>query len=116
MDDLLNCPFCNGNLPYIGSQANSVGEEYYFVACTKCPAVGPTNIDRADAIRAWNTRPIYDILSGCIEDARSVINTGVELMTLDQLGNWSGVRSWIEQAPYSPEDILSTSRKANDES
>ena len=35
-----------------------------------------------------------------IADARTVIERGVEIMTTEQAGQWTGVRSWLEQAPY----------------
>jgi hypothetical protein len=31
-----------------------------------------------------------------IADAETVIQRGVELMTVDQLGQWAGVRTWLE--------------------
>lgn len=34
-----------------------------------------------------------------IREARSLINRAVELMTPDQLGRWSGVRTWLEFPP-----------------
>ena len=39
-------------------------------------------------------------LLATIADARTVIERGVELMSTEQLNEWSGVRSWLEQAPY----------------
>jgi hypothetical protein len=31
-----------------------------------------------------------------LEDARDIINHGVELMPLEQLSKWEGVRAWLE--------------------
>ena len=33
-----------------------------------------------------------------VEAARDVINRAVDLMTSEQLGQWTGVRSWLEQS------------------
>jgi hypothetical protein len=33
-----------------------------------------------------------------LQDARDIINHGVELMPLEQLGQWEGVRAWLELA------------------
>jgi hypothetical protein len=35
-----------------------------------------------------------------LEDARDIINHGVKLMPLDQLGKWEGVRAWLELSRY----------------
>ena len=36
-------------------------------------------------------------LEADLADARAIINRGVELMTPDQVGQWEGVRAWLEQ-------------------
>jgi len=36
----------------------------------------------------------------CIADARAIIERGVELMTVEQIGEWAGVRLWLSQSPY----------------
>lgn len=35
-------------------------------------------------------------LGDMVEDARLVIERGVDLMTHEQLGHWEGVRTWLE--------------------
>jgi hypothetical protein len=41
-------------------------------------------------------------------EAAAVIARGVELMTHDQVGRWTGVRAWLEQV--TPESIIDRTR------
>jgi hypothetical protein len=51
-----------------------------------------THIDcRIAKLEKENAKLLVDL-----EDARDIINHGVELMPLDQLGKWEGVRAWLE--------------------
>ena len=43
-------------------------------------------------------------LRGYIADARIVIDRGIDLMSNEQLGQWSGVRTWLESAPEAADD------------
>lgn len=50
---LLPCPFCGGT-PHASEGLN----DYEFMTtCWDCDFDGPTRTSRADAIKAWNTRP-----------------------------------------------------------
>jgi len=101
MSELKPCPYC-GKPGKIDCNDDT---GWWYGYCDMCSYDGPSDLGRSGAIKAWNTRPIEDALRACIEDARDVIGRGVDLMTSDQLGQWAGVRSWLEMAPYTPEMV-----------
>jgi hypothetical protein len=37
------------------------------------------------------------MLEADLNDARALINQAIEIMTPDQVGQWKGVRAWLEQ-------------------
>lgn len=37
-----------------------------------------------------------------IDEGHAIVNAGVELMTAEQLSEWSGVRGWLEADPRDP--------------
>ena len=98
--ELKPCPFCgNKATVYIVTQNRL---SFWRVQCAECSAVMQA-MTRENAIVIWNTRPVEDTLLACIANARTIIERGVELMTPDQVGQWEGVRSWLEMAPYTPD-------------
>ena len=52
---------------------------------------GARVVSGGDALNAIN------FLHGRLLDARTVMLTGVDIMPPDQVGEWFGVRSWLEQ-------------------
>ncbi len=52
---------------------------------------GARVVSDGDALNAIN------FLHGRLLDARTVMLTGVDIMSPDQVGEWLGVRSWLEQ-------------------
>ena len=59
------------------------------------------------------SEPTKEQLRLQVEAARSLINAAVEMMTTDQVGNWTGVRSWLEQdaTEYLPQPAAEYARK-----
>jgi Lar family restriction alleviation protein len=53
MTNLLPCPFCLCDHVFI---CNGISSRY--VECPECGARGPVGELKADAVDAWNTRPI----------------------------------------------------------
>lgn len=95
MNELKPCPFCGG-------QAEEVDPLY--LQCSTDGCVLNCAMFWINQY-VWNTRPIEDTLRECIEDAKTVIERGIELMPLDQLSEWEGVRAWLVMAPYTQEMV-----------
>jgi Lar family restriction alleviation protein len=49
------CPFCGSLDVRLNSDVSMPGWPH-FVLCSKCGTAGPTSLNKASAIRLWNTR------------------------------------------------------------
>lgn len=87
--DLLPCPFC-------GAKAKLGGKNYgwWFVSCSnsKCESIVGSFVSDKKAAEIWNTR----IESPRIVEALRLLNEAVEIMTEDQLSQWTGIRAFLE--------------------
>lgn len=53
------CPFCQSldlRVEHIGDEA----QPFFLVTCRNCEADGPIKNTEAEALEAWNTRPVTD--------------------------------------------------------
>lgn len=127
------CPFCGDEGKVFRFYASGgIGVDGYCVKCHNCNSETYIFQCKNDAIMAWNTRPLEDALRlalgaerqhaqaceqamltakaeaerlrGELAEAFDLIARGVELMTLDELSHWEGVRAWQETAHISKQE------------
>lgn len=67
MDDIKNCPFCNGE-PWVTDMA------YASVSCSRCHTTTKTFNDRKIAIAQWNHRVPDPATAAVIEAARAFLH------------------------------------------
>ncbi len=60
LSEFVACPFCDGPLDQLAAIKRPYDYENWFVWCADCKAEGPDGFaTRAEAIAAWNTRPVH---------------------------------------------------------
>jgi Lar family restriction alleviation protein len=64
------CPFCGEDFPFTITRV--LGEDMFNqMKCGECQTLGPSGDTEAEAIAAWNTRPIEDALNQRIKELQT---------------------------------------------
>lgn len=70
METIKPCPFCGSIIVSVSRTA-----KLFWVFCKNCNAEGISKETEAEAIEAWNNRPIEDRLRGVIRDIISSLKS-----------------------------------------
>jgi len=77
--DLKSCPFCGSEVE-LDETLHQLTPLQYFVHCKKCAVESDLFDTEAEAILAWNTRPLEDKLVGALEKILYAFNGNSSLL------------------------------------